>query len=116
VIGQVGAPQVDPGLLALEHDQLLIAGLHARQELLLVGHGDDVLEALHPHRRALVVGLAADEQDLARQERVRDADDRADVERVARAQHGHAERPAQPRQRAPDLVERQVERRDLHRL
>ena len=95
VVGQLGAPQVDLGGLLLEHDQLVAAGAHRAISSASVGTLDDVLVPVHPHRPALVVALVADQHDLAHQERVRDADDGADVERVAGAQHRDAERPPQ---------------------
>ena len=75
--GQLGVPQVDARRVLLEHDQLAAAGAHARDQRGLVGDADDVLVAVHPHRAALVVALAADQHDLAHQERMRDADDGA---------------------------------------
>src|SRR6185437_5682524 len=59
--------------------------------------------------------LLEHQQDLAHQEGVGDADDGAHVERVARPQDRHAERAPQLLQAGPDLVDRQLEGRDLHR-
>src|SRR5690606_5850743 len=85
----------------------------ALEKLRLARDLHDVLVALHAHRGAAVPVLVTHEEDLLREERVRGADDRADVEGVLRATDRDPERMADALELASDLVERHAERRDL---
>ena len=81
-------------------------------EELLVGALDHVLVLAHAHRGALVIGLGPDEEDLLHEERVGDADDRADVERVLRADDRDRHVAPHRVELGADRVRRHPERRD----
>src|SRR5690606_24962255 len=97
-------------VILLEHAEVPPFALRAGDEVFLGGDLDDVLVALHPHRGAPVPLLVADQDDLLREERVRGADDRADVEGVLRAADRDPGGMADAVERALDLVERHAER------
>jgi hypothetical protein len=67
----------------------------------------------HAHGRAFVIGLGADQEDLAHEERVGHADDRAHVERVLCATDGHRHVDTQRVELVFDGLGGQIEGRNL---